>query len=167
MSFIAGSESNSGECDVVVVGAGLAGKAASLQLARAGLKVTCITPADGNSPPVGESLDWSAPDLLRNLGFSMDYLIETQMATWKRHVTLRMRNGCSEHYIPSPSLGNPPLNIELKTLHVDRVRVDEELRRATVAAGVTVVADKAVGVERTGRRISAVRTAGGKEFSAA
>lgn len=164
---MAGSESKSGPCDVVVVGAGLAGKAASLQLARAGLKVTCITPPEGNPSPVGESLDWSAPDLLRNLGFSMDYLIENQMATWKRHVTLRMRNGCSEHYIPDSWLGRPPLNIELKTLHVDRMRLDEELRKSTVAAGVTLIADKAVGLERTGGRISAVRTAGGERISAA
>lgn len=164
---MAGSESKSGACDVVVVGAGLAGKAASLQLARAGLKVTCITPTEGNPSPVGESLDWSAPDLLKSLGFSMDYLIESQMATWKRHVTLRMRNGCSEHYIPTPWLGNPPLNIELKTLHLDRLRLDEELRKSTVAAGVTLVSDKAVGLERSGGRISAVRTASGKELAAA
>lgn len=164
---MADSQSKSSASDVVVVGAGLAGKAASLQLARAGLKVTCITPMEGTPPPVGESLDWSAPDLLRNLGFSMDYLIESRMATWKRHVTLRMRDGCSEHYIPTPWLGKPPLNIELNTLHFDRGRIDEELRKSTVAAGVTVVADKAIGVERTGRRICAVRTAGGNEFSAA
>jgi heterodisulfide reductase subunit A-like polyferredoxin len=31
-------------CDVTVIGGGLAGKAASLQLAKAGLKVICIEP---------------------------------------------------------------------------------------------------------------------------
>jgi len=164
---MADSDSKCAPCDVVVVGAGLAGKAASLRLARAGLKVTCITPTEGNPSPVGESLDWSAPDLLRNLGFSMDYLIENQMATWKRHVTLCMRNGRSEHYIPSPWLGNHPLNIELKTLHLDRQRVDEELRESTVASGVTIVKDKVIGIKRVGRGIAAVRTACGKEFSAA
>jgi menaquinone-9 beta-reductase len=152
--------------DVVVIGAGLAGKAASLQLARAGLKVICISPSQSTRPPVGESLDWSAPDLLRNLGLPMEHLIDCQMATWKRHVTLRMRDGCSEHYVPSTWLGKSPLNIELRTLHIDRVRLDDELLRFTVDAGVTLVADKAVGVERTGNRISAIRTANGQSFSA-
>jgi len=154
-------------CDVIVVGAGMAGKAASLQLARAGLKVVCIAPAEGTRPPVGESLDWSAPDLLKALGLPMDYLLETQMATWKRHVTLHMRDGCSEHYIPSTWLGEPPLNIELRTLHVDRVRLDQELLKRTVEAGVTLVPDKVVGVERTGKRISSVHTSSGAQYSAA
>ena len=59
-------------CDVTVIGGGLAGKAASLHLARAGLKVVCIEPQQAVRPPVGESLDWSAPDLLNGLGLSPD-----------------------------------------------------------------------------------------------
>lgn len=154
-------------CDVIVVGAGLAGKAASLQLARAGLKVVCISPSASTRPPVGESLDWSAPELFKRLGLPMEYLLETKMATWKRHVTLQMRNGCSEHYVPTPWLGGPPLRIELKTLHVDRVRLDDELLKRTVDARVKLVSDKVVGVERTDKRISSVRTASGAEYRAA
>jgi len=153
--------------DVVVVGAGLAGKAAALQLARAGLKVICISPSESTRTPVGESLDWSAPELFKALGLPMEYLLETKMATWKRHVTLQLRNGCTEHYVPTPWLGKPPLNIELKTLHVDRVRLDEELLKRTVDAGVTPVSDRVVSVERTGTRISSVRTASGAEYRAA
>lgn len=152
--------------DAIVVGAGLAGKAASLQLARAGLKVICISPADSSRPPVGESLDWSAPELLKALGLPMEYLLETKMATWKRHVTLQMRDGCSEHYVPTPWLGEPPLNIELKTLHVDRVRLDKELRKRTVDAGVRLVSDKVVGIERGGKRICSVRTTSAAKYSA-
>src|SRR4029077_14934888 len=102
---------SSGGCEVMVVGAGLAGKAVSIQLAKAGLKVVCISPGEGTRAPVGESLDWSAPDLLKALGLPMDHPVATPMATWKRHVTLRMRDGRSEHSIPSPWLGTPPLNI--------------------------------------------------------
>ena len=152
--------------DVVVIGAGLAGKAAALQLARAGLKVVCIAPDEAIRPPVGESLDWSAPELLKALGLPMDQLVESRMATWKRHVTLRMRDGCSEHYVPTPWLGEPPLNIELKTLHLDRIRTDQELMRLTSEAGVTLVSDKVVTVERTGKRIAFARTAGGMRYSA-
>ena len=153
--------------DVVVVGSGLAGKAASLQLARGGLRVICISPDQGTRPPVGESLDWSAPELFKKLGMPMEYLLETKMATWKRHVTLRTRDGCSEHYVPTPWLGESPLNIELKTLHIDRMQLDEELRKRTVDAGVELVPDRVVGVERTGKRVSSVRTARGTEYRAA
>ena len=156
---------NGSSCDVVVVGAGLAGKAASIELARAGLKVICISPADATRSPVGESLDWSAPELLKALGLPMDHLVESRMATWKRHVTMRLRDGCSEHYIPTPRLGEPPLNIELRTLHLDRVRIDQELLKLTIESGVRLVPDKVVAVEREGKRVRSVRTAGGANYS--
>ena len=153
------------DCDVTVIGGGLAGKAASLQLARAGLRVVCIEPEEPVRPPVGESLDWSAPELLKALGLPMDDLINAQMATWKRHVTLKMRDGCSEHYVPTPWLAGPPFHIELRTLHVDRVRLDQELLKMTADSGVTLVRDRVVGVERNGKKISSVRTTGGARFS--
>jgi menaquinone-9 beta-reductase len=158
---------SSESCDAIVVGAGMAGKAASLQLARAGLKVICIAPAESTRQPVGESLDWSAPDLLKALGLPMEYLLEAQMATWKRHVTLKMRDGCSEHYVPTPWLGEPPLNIELKTLHLDRMRTDQEMLKRTVEAGVRFVPDRVVSVERTGRCVSSVHTSSGTRYFAA
>ena len=150
-----------------MVGAGLAGKAASIELARAGLRVICISPGNGTRPPVGESLDWSAPALLKALGLPMDHLVAAQMATWKRHVTLRMRDGRFENYTPSPWLGDPPLNIELNTLHLDRVRFDEELSKLTLEAGVVLVTDRVVGVEREGNRVCSVRTASGMRYSGA
>lgn len=165
-SQLANAPTVSETADVIVVGAGLAGKAASLHLANAGLKVVCISPAESTRSPVGESLDWSAPELLKALGLPMEYLLETQMATWKRHVTLKMRNGCSEHYIPKSWLSKPPLNIELKTLHLDRSRIDEELLKRTVDAGVTLVHDRVIGIERSGTCISSVRTAKGAIYSA-
>jgi menaquinone-9 beta-reductase len=151
-------------CDVTVIGAGLAGKAASLQLARAGLNVICIEPAQAIRPPVGESLDWSAPELLSALGLPMDDLISAQMATWKRHVILKLRDGASEHYVPSAWLAGPPFHIELRTLHVDRLRLDQELLKMTMDAGVTVFQDKVVRVERNGENICSVQAAGGERF---
>jgi menaquinone-9 beta-reductase len=151
-------------CDVTVIGGGLAGKAASLQLARSGLRVVCIEPEEAVRQPVGESLDWSAPELLRALGLPMEDLIGAQMATWKRHVTLKLRGGESEHYVPSAWLAGPPFHVELRTLHVDRLRLDRELLKMTIDAGVTVVRDKVVKVERDGKNISSVLTAGGARF---
>jgi menaquinone-9 beta-reductase len=153
------------DCDVTVIGGGLAGKAASLQLARAGLRVVCVELEDAVRQPVGESLDWSAPELLSALGLPMDDLISARMATWKRHVTLKSRSGASEHYVPSAWLAGPPFHIELRTLHVDRVRLDDELLKMTIDSGVSVVRDKVVGIERKDRHITSVHTAGGAHFS--
>jgi flavin-dependent dehydrogenase len=153
-------------CDLIVIGGGLAGKAASLHLARAGFKVICIEPADAARQAVGESLDWSAPDLLKALGLPMEQLVSERIATWKRHVTLQLRDGCSEQYIPSDWLARAPFRVELRTLHVDRTRLDEELSKLATAQGITVVRDKVVGVEREGNRILSVQTAGGAIFAA-
>jgi flavin-dependent dehydrogenase len=152
--------------DVIIIGGGLAGKAASLHLARAGLRVTCVEPADITRQAVGESLDWSAPDLLKSLGLPMEELVSGRIATWKRHVTVQLRDGCSEQYIPSAWLARAPLRVELRTLHVDRQRLDEELSNLARAQGIAVVRDKVVGVEREGDRILAVKTVGGSTFAA-
>jgi menaquinone-9 beta-reductase len=152
-------------CDVAIIGGGLSGKAASLHLAKAGLKVVCIEPAEVLRQPVGESLDWSSPELLNALGLSMGDLIETQVATWKRHVILSMPEGPPEHYVPVPWLGRAPFHVELRTLHVDRVRLDQELMKAALDCGVMLVRDKVVGVERDGKKVSSVQTARGERFS--
>ena len=135
-------EMSDSSSDVVVIGGGLAGKAASLQLARAGLKVISIEPGESVRQAVGESLDWSAPDLLNALGLPMEELVNSKMATWKRHVTLKSSDGCSEHYVPTPWLGGPPFHIELRTLHVDRIRLDQELQQMATQSGVKTVRDK-------------------------
>ncbi len=54
----------SGNPDVVVVGAGLAGLAITILLRKAGLTVLCVEPERFPHARVGESLDWSAPGLL-------------------------------------------------------------------------------------------------------
>ena len=74
--------------EVIVIGGGLAGMSAAIHLAKAGLKVICLEADVENSDPVGESLDWSAPELLKSLGFPMDRLLHEGIATWKRHVML-------------------------------------------------------------------------------
>jgi menaquinone-9 beta-reductase len=150
-------------CDVTVIGAGLAGKAAALHLAKAGFEVICLEPEEPVRKPVGESLDWSAPELLRVLGLPMDDLLARRIATWKKHVTVKMLDGRAVHYDPTPWLAGPPFHIELRTLHVDRVRLDAELLKLAVDQGVNVVRDRVVRIETDGRKVSSVHTAGGAQ----
>jgi menaquinone-9 beta-reductase len=136
-----------------------------MQLAAAGLRVACIEPENAVRQAVGESLDWSAPDLLNALGLPMEDLVKAQMATWKRHVTVKLRDGASEHYVPGAWLAEAPFHVELRTMHVDRLRLDEELLKRTVQSGVTVVRDTVVRVERNDDTLTAVHTADGARFS--
>ena len=158
------SESTFETPDVTVVGGGLAGVAASLHLANANLRVTCIEPEAGSREPVGESLDWATPALLHGLGFHMEDMVRSQLATFKRGVTLKAGAG-SQKYAPSDWLARPPFRVELRTMHVDRFRLDAELMRKAISRGVTVVRDRAVSIERIGRRITAVHTAGGARLA--
>jgi flavin-dependent dehydrogenase len=159
------SQTTETSAEVTVLGGGLAGKAAALHLAKAGLKVICIEPEGDDRQPVGESLDWSAPELLKALGLPMDELIRTSAATWKRHVILKLPEGPHEDYVPLPWLGRSPFRVELRTLHVDRTRLDAGLLKRTLDSGVTIIRDKVARVERNGMRVSAVVTSAGRRFS--
>lgn len=145
-------------CDVTVIGGGLAGKAAALHLARAGLNVVCIEPEQPARPPVGESLDWSAPALLDRLGLSSESLLSARIATWKRHVTLKMRDGCETHYVPSEWLGGAPFYVNLDTLHVERTQLDDEILKKVVDAGAKFVRERVVEIETDGKKIRSVLT---------
>jgi flavin-dependent dehydrogenase len=153
------------QIDVTVVGGGLAGMAAAVHLAKAGLSVLCIEAESASRDAVGESLDWSAPELLAALGLPMTRLLDEQIATYKRHVILKLRSGASEHYVPSGWLARPPFNVELRTIHVDRTRLDGMLRNIAIAAGVTWLRDKVIRVERANQTVTSVVTQGGAEVS--
>jgi len=156
---------NFSQIDVTVVGGGLAGMAAAFHLAKGGLRVLCIEAESENGEAVGESLDWSAPELLAALGLPMNRLLGEEIATYKRHVILRLRSGASEHYVPSDWLARPPFNVELRTIHVDRARLDRLLREIVVAADVAWLRDKVIRVERVERTVTSIVTQGGAEIS--
>lgn len=155
------------QAEVAVVGGGLAGMAASIHLAKAGFEVICVEPNAGTTQPVGESLDWSAPDLLNTLGLPMERLIAERFATYKRHVTLKLGDGSNQHYEPSDWLGRPPFNLDLRTMHLDRLRFDRELRDIALGHGVKFLQDRVVAVEKAGRRVTAVTTAQDARITAA
>jgi menaquinone-9 beta-reductase len=152
------------EFDVTVIGGGLAGSAAAIHLSKAGLRVLCIEPDLADTDSVGESLDWSAPALLDALGLTMEQLIAEKIATYKRHVTLKLGDGCDRSYVPGEWLGRPPFNVELRTLHVDRGQLNRLLREIVVSQGVTFLRDRVVAVETDRRRVAAVRTQHGNRI---
>jgi flavin-dependent dehydrogenase len=139
---------NFSHMDVTVVGGGLAGMAASIHLARGGMQVLCIEADPQDTDPVGESLDWSAPGLLEAFGLSMDRLIEQGIATYKRHVILKVKDGPQQDYTPGKWLAEPPFNVELRTIHVDRTELNRALREIFLAAGVTLFRDKVINANR-------------------
>jgi len=152
--------------DVVVIGGGLAGLASAIHLARAGLSVTCLDPTINFEHIVGESLDWSAPELFSELGFEMNDLVQAGIATFKRHVILQLKDGTRAEYIPSEWLARPPFNVELKTLHLDRVKLHQELQKLARSAGVRFCHQTATSVERVGKRVEAVLTSTGNRYAA-
>jgi hypothetical protein len=116
---------------------------------------------------VGESLDWSAPDLFNRLGISSESLLTSRIATWKRHVTLKMRDGCDAHYVPSIWLAGFPFYVNLATLHVERTQLDDEILQMVLDQGVTFVRDRVVELETADGKIRSVQTESGARFSSA
>ncbi len=153
------------ENDVTVIGGGLAGIAASIHLVRAGLRVLCVEAAATGTDAVGESLDWSAPALLEDLGLTMEELTAREIATWKRHVILKLQDGGEQHYVPGAWLGRPPFRVELRTLHVDRTELNATIRNIALRERVQIVADRVVHAERDkAGRVLAVVTESGRRI---
>ncbi len=157
-------QGNEGNFDVTVIGGGLAGMSTSIHLANAALKVLCIEADPLDKEPVGESLDWSAPDLLKALGLPMEHLLDQGIATYKRHVILKLRDGSEQHYVPGEWLGKPPYNVNLRTLHVDRSQLNQALREIFIGKGITLINDRVAHVETAGRVVKAVVTAQGERI---
>jgi flavin-dependent dehydrogenase len=150
------------QADAVVIGGGLAGQSAAIHLARGGLRVICLEPRESFQNIVGESLDWSAPQLFADLGLTMEGLVASGAATFKRHITVTAADGSRQEYLPGEWLTERPWNVEIRTLHLDRQQVHEQLQQLADAHGVLVLHERAVGLEIAGRRISTVRTSGGR-----
>ncbi|MFC5861410.1 NAD(P)/FAD-dependent oxidoreductase [Acidicapsa dinghuensis] len=130
------------ETDAVVLGAGLAGISAAIHLARKGFRVLCIEQRTDIRNSVGESLDWSAPELFAKLGLSMEALIAAGAATWKRHITVIGQECGENQYLPGAWLAESPWNVEIRTLHLDRERVDACLRDTAQRIGVSTLHER-------------------------
>jgi flavin-dependent dehydrogenase len=141
--------------------------ATSIHLVRAGFRVLCLDGGAGTKMPVGESLDWSAPALLAALGLDMQSLIGQKAATYKAKVTAVLPDGEKRQYMPGEWLAKPPYNVEVRTLHVDRVQLDAALRERMHREGVKIAVDRVTSVQTDGRRVKALRTESGTGIESA
>jgi flavin-dependent dehydrogenase len=153
------------EADAVVIGGGLSGIAAAIHLARSGFRVICVEQRREIRNVVGESLDWSAPDLFANLGLPMDELIACEAATWKRHITVAGTDCGRKEFLPGAWLAESPWNVEVRTLHLDRDRTDARLRETANRLGIITLNERVTDFciqdehnPRT-RRVLGIRTA--------
>jgi flavin-dependent dehydrogenase len=149
------------QADAVVIGGGLAGQAAAIDLARGGLRVICLEPRESFHHIVGESLDWSAPELFARLGLTMEELVSSGAATFKRHITVTAPDGSQRQYLPGAWLAERPWNVEIHTLHLDRLQVHNQLQQSASDNGVVTLHERAIGFKTRDRRISAVETSEG------
>jgi flavin-dependent dehydrogenase len=163
--------------DVVVVGAGIAGLAAARHLAAAGLAVTCVDPDPFPRLRVGESLDWSTPRLLEEVGVSWQSLVDDGAAVFKRGIQVQPVGEESAASGPSDWLGRAPLRFGVVTFHADRREMDRRLYESARQAGVRFVWERASDVEVdgdgrdggtsvAGARVRAVTTTAGRRLAA-
>lgn len=150
------------QADAVVIGGGLAGLAAAIHLTRGGLKVICLEPRENFTKIIGESLDWSAPQLFAQLGLPMEELVSSGAGTFKRHITVTAADGTQEEFLPGAWLAERPWNVEVRTLHLDRQQIHTLLQEVTRAQGTVTLHERAIGFEIRDGRILSVQTSGGR-----
>lgn len=153
--------------DVVVAGAGVAGLTAATFLARAGFEVVCIDPDPMPGWRVGESLDWSARPLFERLGLSIDELVGSGLATYKRELRGHTTDGEELIGRPFDWLQQWPLRFETRTVHLDRGAFDRALSDLAQSAGVRFVCGGVAEISAHGRTIVGCTTRSGDRFSAA
>jgi len=152
--------------DVAIIGAGIAGLAASVLARQEGLSVVCVDTQAYPHSKVGESLDWSSPGLLKRLGIEAERLLADEIATYKKKIVVCELDRRAWSAAPPPQIARQPLRFETVTLHVDRMALDATVFERAKALGTTFVWDRVVGVESAEGRVTACTTATGQRIDA-
>jgi len=125
--------------DVAIIGAGIAGLAASVLMRTAGMRVICLDPQPYPRNRVGESLDWSSPRLLRSIGIDLDRLLSDGAATHKKKIVVYEIGKEEWQATPPPIIGRSPLRFQTMTFHVDRTALDARLYQRARALGTDFI----------------------------
>lgn len=145
-----GNTPRRGGTDVLVLGGGMAGWATAKLLAERGWMVEVIDDPDVEPSGLGESLEFSAPLLLAELGVEPAALLAADDGWAKNNVFVEQMAAATFEIWPPGWFRHPPLFGSHFTLHVDRLAVDERLRQGALRAGARLRADRVIGVEREG-----------------
>ena len=135
-------------------------------VARAGLAVTCVDPEPFPHRRVGESLDWSAPRLLDELGVSWRSLVDDGAAVLKRGIRVEAAGEKPAVASPPPWVGRFPFRFGVLAVHVDREEMDRRLWRSAEREGVDFVWERVREAEVDGDRVLAVTTTSGRRLAA-
>jgi flavin-dependent dehydrogenase len=117
-------------CQVAVLGAGPAGAAAAIALARKGVDVLLVEPDDYAAPRVGETFPPAITPLLAELGV-LEALLPLRLASHAVRAAWGGGEPVDQNHVAGP-LG--------PGWHVDRARFDAALADAAVAAGARPLA---------------------------
>jgi menaquinone-9 beta-reductase len=151
--------------EVVVFGAGPAGLAAAITLRRSGRQVTVIEPEPFPRNRLGESLDWSAPRLLRRLGVDPTRLTADRVATPKRGIAIQTANSKAWKAHPPDFFAKWPFKFEVLTLHVDRPHLDRRLFDMAAQLGTEFMWDRVSSIDVAGEHVVGVSTLRGNRIS--
>ena len=152
--------------DVAVIGAGVAGLTSAVFLRRAGLRVVCVDTRAYPHHKVGESLDWSSPNMLQRVGIGRESLIDDRIATYKKGIAVCEPGRPDWDVQPPPSITRSPLRFETLTLHVDRTALDQRLYVEALALGTTFVWERVTDVDVDGDRVRGCVTTSGRRIEA-
>jgi flavin-dependent dehydrogenase len=152
--------------DVAIIGAGIAGLAASVLLRRAGMSVVCLDATSYPHRKVGESLDWSSPGLFRRLGIDAEALLAGEIATLKKSIVVYEIGQAPWTAAPPHALRRRPLGFETVTLHVDRTALDARLFEHARALGTDFIWERVASVDVNAERVVGCSTAAGRRVDA-
>ena len=156
---------STGITDVAVVGGGLAGLATAIHLARDHRSVVCVDHRPWPRSAVGESLEFSAPQLLEDLGVDIDEVTEPRHVFPKTSV--RVTGGGDVFTIWPPRwFARPPIWCSRRALHADRAELDRRLMLVAIAAGVEMLPERVTGVGHVRDKITALTTNAGSRLEA-
>lgn len=156
------------EAQVLVLGAGLGGMAAALDLSRRGWRVTIV---EKEPPPwhrVGESFDWETPVLLERLGLNLEELRKQDILTTKPGVIIWSNTSHRENecwLLPPPSYMRR-IRRNPSTYHGNRYMLDHQLLEMVQAAGCRLLTRRVRKVYMQGQSVEKIELEGGEQLRA-